>query len=247
MIIVLWPQLLGSTNEGYEEQLYSRKINANFGVKDWLIKLVQNKQFFGHDKQILMPTSDISTRSFYDEVPERPENWLEKEPPRSIQTWDDLVSKIINKFFPTSKTTNLQNEITRFQQRFDETFYEAWDRFNDLLRASTSGNVYKVINQDYVSQAAAANFNQEHRAYRAQISIEFDHRFSSRSKQSPCKIKGNNQNRYPKPRKFQQAPAYQPPVHQGQVYRLRVVQPPAYQAPAISSSSYIKVYSRRFP
>ncbi|GJY25999.1 reverse transcriptase domain-containing protein [Tanacetum coccineum] len=61
--------------------------------------------------------------------------WLEKEPPRSILTWDDLVSKFINKFFPPSKTTNLRNEITRFQQRFDETFYEAWDRLNDLLRA----------------------------------------------------------------------------------------------------------------
>ncbi|GJT17094.1 reverse transcriptase domain-containing protein [Tanacetum coccineum] len=60
--------------------------------------------------------------------------WLEKEPPRSILTWDDLVSKFINKFFPPSKTTNLRNEITRFQQKFDETFYEAWDRFNDLLK-----------------------------------------------------------------------------------------------------------------
>ncbi|GJZ31297.1 reverse transcriptase domain-containing protein [Tanacetum coccineum] len=46
--------------------------------------------------------------------------WLEKEPPRSIQTWDDLVSKFINQFFPPSKTTNLRNEITRFQQRFIE-------------------------------------------------------------------------------------------------------------------------------
>nr|GFB14099.1 hypothetical protein [Tanacetum cinerariifolium] len=62
--------------------------------------------------------------------------WLEKEPPRSIQTWDDLVSKFINQFFPPSKTTNLRNEITRFQQRFDESSYEAWERFNDLLRAS---------------------------------------------------------------------------------------------------------------
>ncbi|GKF31508.1 reverse transcriptase domain-containing protein [Tanacetum coccineum] len=60
--------------------------------------------------------------------------WIEKEPPRSILTWDDLVSKFINKFFHPSKTTNLRNEITRFQQKFDETFYEAWDRFNDLLR-----------------------------------------------------------------------------------------------------------------
>ncbi|GJV20327.1 reverse transcriptase domain-containing protein [Tanacetum coccineum] len=31
--------------------------------------------------------------------------WLEKEPPRSILTWDDLVSKFINQFFPPSKTT----------------------------------------------------------------------------------------------------------------------------------------------
>ncbi|GKB94101.1 reverse transcriptase domain-containing protein, partial [Tanacetum coccineum] len=50
-------------------------------------------------------------------------------------TWDDLVSKFINQFFPPSKTTNLRNEITNFQQRFDESFSEAWDRFKDLLRA----------------------------------------------------------------------------------------------------------------
>nr|GEU47445.1 reverse transcriptase domain-containing protein [Tanacetum cinerariifolium] len=61
--------------------------------------------------------------------------WLEKEPPRSIFTWDDLVLKFINQFFPPSKTTNLLNEITNFQQRFDESFSEAWDIFKDLLRA----------------------------------------------------------------------------------------------------------------
>ncbi|GJV12574.1 reverse transcriptase domain-containing protein, partial [Tanacetum coccineum] len=44
--------------------------------------------------------------------------WLEKEPPNSITTWNDLVSKFVNRFFPPSKTTNLRNEITRFQQRF---------------------------------------------------------------------------------------------------------------------------------
>nr|GEW82958.1 reverse transcriptase domain-containing protein [Tanacetum cinerariifolium] len=31
--------------------------------------------------------------------------------------------------------TNLRNEITNFQQRFDESFSEAWDIFKDLLRA----------------------------------------------------------------------------------------------------------------
>nr|GEX53603.1 reverse transcriptase domain-containing protein [Tanacetum cinerariifolium] len=51
--------------------------------------------------------------------------WLEKEPPRSITTWDDLVSKFINEFFPPSRTTNLRNEISNFHQKFDESFLEA--------------------------------------------------------------------------------------------------------------------------
>ncbi|GKA77989.1 reverse transcriptase domain-containing protein [Tanacetum coccineum] len=96
--------------------------------------------------------------------------WLEKEPPRSILTWDDLVSKFINKFFPPSKTTNLRNEITRFQQRFDETFYEAWDRFNDLLRAcphhgfselhqlDTFYNALNSNDQDSLNSAVGGNF-----------------------------------------------------------------------------------------
>ncbi|GJR38958.1 reverse transcriptase domain-containing protein [Tanacetum coccineum] len=61
--------------------------------------------------------------------------WLDKEPPRFILTWDDLVSKFINHFFPPSKTTNLRNEISNFQQKFEETFSEAWDHFKDLFRA----------------------------------------------------------------------------------------------------------------
>ncbi|GJT60109.1 reverse transcriptase domain-containing protein [Tanacetum coccineum] len=83
--------------------------------------------------------------------------WLEKEPPRSIQTWDDLVSKFINKFFPPSKTTNLRNEITRFQQRFDETFYEAWDRFNDLLRAYPHHGFSKLHQLDTFYNALNSN------------------------------------------------------------------------------------------
>nr|GFA02978.1 hypothetical protein [Tanacetum cinerariifolium] len=96
--------------------------------------------------------------------------WLEKEPHRSIQTWDDLVSKFINQFFPPSKTTNLRNEITRFQQRFDESFYEAWERFYDLLRAcphhgffelhqlNTFYNALNVNDQDSLNSVVGGNF-----------------------------------------------------------------------------------------
>ncbi|GJZ82972.1 reverse transcriptase domain-containing protein [Tanacetum coccineum] len=84
--------------------------------------------------------------------------WLEKEPPRSILTWDDLVSKFINQFFPPSKTTNLRNEITRFQQRFDESFYEAWDRFNDLLRACPHHGFSELHQLDTFYNALNANY-----------------------------------------------------------------------------------------
>nr|GEY06968.1 reverse transcriptase domain-containing protein [Tanacetum cinerariifolium] len=94
---------------------------------------------------------------------------LDKEPPQSIFTWDDLILKFINQFFPPSKTTNLCNEITNFQQRFDESFSKAWDRFKDFLRACPHGfselhqldTFYIALNskdQDSLNSVAGGNF-----------------------------------------------------------------------------------------
>nr|GEU37928.1 hypothetical protein [Tanacetum cinerariifolium] len=95
--------------------------------------------------------------------------WLEKEPPSFILTWEDLVSKFINEFFPPSRTTNLRNEISNFQQRFDESFYEAWDRYKDILRAcphygftelhqlDTFYNALNLADQDSLNSAAGCN------------------------------------------------------------------------------------------
>ncbi|GJY26385.1 reverse transcriptase domain-containing protein, partial [Tanacetum coccineum] len=82
-----------------------------------------------------VPNSSIKLILFPFSIEGATRIWLEKKPPRSILTWEDLVSKFINQFFPPSKTTNFRNEIMNFQQRFDESFCEAWDRCKDLLRA----------------------------------------------------------------------------------------------------------------
>nr|GEW08155.1 uncharacterized mitochondrial protein AtMg00810-like [Tanacetum cinerariifolium] len=96
--------------------------------------------------------------------------WLDKEPPRSILTWEDLVSKFINQFFPPSKTTYLQNEIINFLQKPNETFNEAWERFKDLLRQcphhgfselhqlDTFYNALNTNDQDALDFAAGGNF-----------------------------------------------------------------------------------------
>ncbi|GJY43917.1 reverse transcriptase domain-containing protein [Tanacetum coccineum] len=147
-------ELIQAPTEGYRDAIVIPAILAeNFELKHGLLNLVTSKQFYGFEKedphaQIRwfnkitstikykdVPNSSIKLMLFPFSIEGAARIWLEKEPPRSILTWEDLVSKFINKFFPPSKTTNLRNEITNFQQKFEETFSEAWDRFKDLLRA----------------------------------------------------------------------------------------------------------------
>ncbi|GJU15986.1 hypothetical protein Tco_1143952 [Tanacetum coccineum] len=103
----------------------------------------------GYDDAIIVPeiTADnfeLKHDHFYNEVPERPE----------------YISKAYA--FPIFSRG--------FQQRFDETFYEAWDRFNDLLRAcphhgfselhqlDTFYNALNSNDQDSLNSAAGGNF-----------------------------------------------------------------------------------------
>nr|GFA34223.1 reverse transcriptase domain-containing protein [Tanacetum cinerariifolium] len=85
-------------------------------------------------------------------------------------TWEDIVSKFINKFFPPSKTTYLWNEITNFLQKPNEMLIEAWERFKDLLRQcphhgfselhqlDTFYNALNPNDQDALDSAAGGNF-----------------------------------------------------------------------------------------
>nr|GEX82209.1 reverse transcriptase domain-containing protein [Tanacetum cinerariifolium] len=182
-------QLLQAPTEGYEDAIVVPAITAdNFELKHGLLTLVQNKQFFGHDKEDSyahvryfnkitstlkfpnLPNTSIKIILFPFSLEGVARIWLEKEPPRSIFTWDDLVSKFINQFFPPFKTTNLRNEITNFQQRFDECFSEAWYGFKDLLRAcphhcfpklhqlDTFYNALNYKDQDSLNSAVGGNF-----------------------------------------------------------------------------------------
>nr|GEX88381.1 reverse transcriptase domain-containing protein [Tanacetum cinerariifolium] len=112
-------QLLQAPTEGYEDVIVIPEITANnFELKHDLINLVQNKQFFGHDKEdphahiryfnkitstmrvSNVPSSSIKLMLFPFSLEGAARIWLEKEPPRSILTWDDLISKFINQACP---------------------------------------------------------------------------------------------------------------------------------------------------
>ncbi|GJV81338.1 reverse transcriptase domain-containing protein [Tanacetum coccineum] len=155
-------ELLQEPTEGYGDAIVIPAILAeNFELKVGLLQLVTSSQFHGferddphaHIRWFNKITSTLKYKNvLYDAIKlilfpfslkGAARIWLEKEPLRSILTWEDLVCKFVNYFFPPSKTTNLKNDITNFQQKFEETFSEAWDRFKELLRTDSANNTRK--------------------------------------------------------------------------------------------------------
>nr|GEU90430.1 reverse transcriptase domain-containing protein [Tanacetum cinerariifolium] len=166
-------QMLQAPIEGYEDAIT-------------LINLVQSNQFTGRQdphnhlrffnkvtsafRHPEVPNTTVKLLLFSFSLEGQARIWLDKEPPRSILTWEDLVSKFINQFFPPSKTTYLRNEITNFLQKSNETFNETWERFKDLLRQcphhgfselhqlDTFYNALNPNDQDALDSAAGGNF-----------------------------------------------------------------------------------------
>nr|GEW64403.1 hypothetical protein [Tanacetum cinerariifolium] len=163
-------QMLQAPIEGYEDAIVVPPINANnFELKQTLINLVQSNQFTGrqdpHNHLLFfnkvtstfrhpeVPITTIKLLLFPFSLEGEARIWLDKEPPRSILAWEDLVLKFINQFFPPSKTTYLRNEITNFLQKPNKTFNEAWERFKDLLRQCPhhGGNFMDKIQRECLS------------------------------------------------------------------------------------------------
>ena len=77
---------------------------------------------------------DIRLRLFPFSLKNKAKHWLISEPPYSITSWDDLSNKFLARLFPLAKAAKLRIDISSFYQCERESFYEAWERFKDLLR-----------------------------------------------------------------------------------------------------------------
>ncbi|GJS04708.1 reverse transcriptase domain-containing protein [Tanacetum coccineum] len=160
-------ELLRAPTEMYGEAIVLLKINADhFEIKMNLLQLVQANPFHGYErenphahinsfKRITstlrfrdVPNDVIKLMMFPYSIEGNVRLWYEKEPPNSILTWEDLVTKFVNQFFPPSKTTHLKNEISRFTQKFKETFSEAWERFKEMIKACPHHGFTKLTQID---------------------------------------------------------------------------------------------------
>ncbi|GKB61892.1 reverse transcriptase domain-containing protein [Tanacetum coccineum] len=185
-------QLLEAPTEGYEDAIVVPEITANnFELKHGLLTLVQNKQFFGHDKEdphahiryfnkitstmkfLNVPSTSVKLMLFPFSLEGAARIWLEKEPPRSILTWDDLVLKFHqHNFFPPPPRQNKSSKmkITRFQQDWmrrcmrhgtDSTIFFGrvpHHGFSELHQLDTFYNALNSNDQDSLNSAAGGNF-----------------------------------------------------------------------------------------
>ena len=73
--------------------------------------------------------------------------------PRSIGTWQEMQTEFLKKFFPIHRINALKRQIMIFLQKDNETFYQCWERFKDLLNACPryGYEIWRIISFFYES------------------------------------------------------------------------------------------------
>ncbi|GKE62424.1 hypothetical protein Tco_1512791 [Tanacetum coccineum] len=64
---------------------------------------------------------------------EAAKRWVDRLPPGTVDSWDLLKKAFIQRYCPPSRTAKQLEEIRNFKQEGDETLYQDWERYNDLL------------------------------------------------------------------------------------------------------------------
>nr|GEY35938.1 hypothetical protein [Tanacetum cinerariifolium] len=230
-------QLLQAPTEGYEDVIVVPTITAdNFELKHDHFYLEVPKRSEYVAKLMLFPFS-LEGAAWI---------WLEKEPSRSIFTWDDLVLKFINQFFPPSKTTNLdQDSLNSFA---GGNFLDKMPR-ECLAIIESKSKVHYSCNKPVFAKVSTNTSTSGISPDVAELKDMVKALLLDKKGQSPASVKAvkefcvtcrvpNNQNVQRKNQNcfipnqnrgnnFNQGPVYQPSIFQPPAY-----QAPAYQAPA---------------
>nr|GEW70568.1 DNA-directed DNA polymerase [Tanacetum cinerariifolium] len=231
-------ELLQAPTEGYEDAIVIPEITANnFELKHGLINLVQNKQFFEHDKEdphayiryfnkitstMRVPNDSLNSAAggnFLDKMPRECLKIIESK----SKVRQSRAKAVVAKVSTSSSTPAVSSEIAELKDmvrallldKKNQSSAPAHSPTPALIKAvdsncvtcdgahscqdcpATNGNVYRDNIQEYVSQAAAANYNQGNTSFRPQMVA--------------------NQIRPPSFSPVNQPPAYQAPAYQAPI------------------------------
>ncbi|GJS65800.1 reverse transcriptase domain-containing protein [Tanacetum coccineum] len=158
-------QLLEAPTAGYEDAIVVPEITAdNFELKHGRLTRSNKPQFFGYDKEKdphahiryfnkitstmkfpNVPSTSVKLMLFPFSLEGAARIWLEKEPPRSIQTWDDLQVQGVSKTdfenyvkANDAKLRNMQNQGQGLQNQM-ANLTDMLSKFINSNTASSSG------------------------------------------------------------------------------------------------------------
>nr|GEY42406.1 hypothetical protein [Tanacetum cinerariifolium] len=89
--------------------------------------------FGNHDEFVVKSMNEEKPRAFSMSLTGSASHWLRNKPSSSIITWEDLKTMFLSKYCLPSRTAKKMEEINNFQQKPDDTLYQVWDRFKELL------------------------------------------------------------------------------------------------------------------
>nr|GEX01570.1 reverse transcriptase domain-containing protein [Tanacetum cinerariifolium] len=164
-------QLLQAPTEGYEDAIVVPAIiDDNFELKHGLLTLVQNKQFFGHDKEY--PHAHRFDESF-SEAWDRFKDLLRACPYHGFSELRQLDTfyNALNSKDQDSLNSAAGVSTNTSTSGISPDVAELKDMVKALLldKKTTDGNVYRDNIQEFVSQASAINYNQGNASYRLPI------------------------------------------------------------------------------
>ncbi|GJR17356.1 hypothetical protein Tco_0965883 [Tanacetum coccineum] len=116
-------EYMSKTQVNYGSGVTRPKIDDkdHFELKDQFLKELRDNTFSGSDHE--------DTNEHIEKVLEI----IRNKPSGSIKTREDLKAKFLRKYCPLARTAKKMEEINNFQQEPDETLYQAWERFKELL------------------------------------------------------------------------------------------------------------------
>lgn len=119
----------------------------NFEIKSGLLNTIENNKYHGlaaedpfdnlykFDKYCgLSKTNGVSEDAFKLKLfpfslGDKTHQWEKTLPSDTVTTWEECKRAFLDKFFSTSRTAKIRNEISGFQQKGLESFSEACERF----------------------------------------------------------------------------------------------------------------------
>jgi len=118
---------------------------THFDLKPYVIQVLPSfhdldlENPYSHVKKFKDICATFKFQNFYEEsvhlrlfpfsLHNRAKVWLDSNMLGSITSWENLLNKFYNKFFPMSKVNECRKEISSFAKEEDEKFSESWERF----------------------------------------------------------------------------------------------------------------------